>query len=145
MEISNFRLRSEEYEKIRLVLGAVQQRIGANWVFLINRNGQEIAHLGNPDVDIQALSSLAASNLAATFGLAAIFGENEFQRIYHRGRKHSILINPVGNTALLLMVFPSRNQSSVDLTSLQQAALILNDILSKSAKIQPRKASSGHS
>ncbi|RPJ85647.1 MAG: roadblock/LC7 domain-containing protein, partial [Acidobacteria bacterium] len=84
MEIPNFKLEAEEYEKILLVLASLHQKLKADSVFLINRTGQEIAHEGSSNrFDVQALSSLAASNLAATFGLASVIGEREFERIYH--------------------------------------------------------------
>lgn len=135
MEISNFKLESAEYEKILFIISSLQDRLKAETVFLINRNGQEIAGQGEHNsLDIQALSSLAASNLAATFGLATLIGEGEFERIYHKGEKNSILINPVGEYALLLLVIQVKNEKHIDLKSLKQAALILEDILKKCTK-----------
>lgn len=132
MEIPNFRLAADEYEKIVFILKHLQDKLHSESIFLINRNGQKIADHGNArDIDTQALSSLAASNLAATFGLASLIGENEFERIYHQGEVNSILINPVGHYAMLLMVFDVRNGQRIDFTSLKQAALILEDVLSK--------------
>lgn len=132
MEISNFKLEATEYRKIVFILSSLQERVQANAIFLINRNGQEIAkHAQEDSLDVQALSSLAASNLAATFGLAALIGENEFERIYHKGEKNSILINPVGEYALLLLIVQVKNERSLDLTRVRQAVLVLTDILKK--------------
>lgn len=135
MEISNFKLETREYDKILFILSSLHEKLKADAVFLINRNGQGIANQGEVDsVDIQALSSLAASNLAATFGLAKLIGEGEFERIYHKGEKNSILINPIGEYALLLLVIQVKNEKGLDLKSLNQAALILEDILGKCTK-----------
>lgn len=132
MEISNFKLEAQEYEKIVFILSSLHEKLKADAVFLINRNGQEIARHGKKDsIDVQALGSLAASNLAATFGLASLIGEKEFERIYHKGEKISILINPVGEYALLLLMVPVKNEKDVDLKRLRQAVMILADILRK--------------
>ncbi|MGH9340321.1 MAG: roadblock/LC7 domain-containing protein [Acidobacteriota bacterium] len=133
MEISNFRLESEEYEKILFILSSLQQKSNASSIFLINRNGQQIAQEGVADgLDVQSLSSLAASNLAATFGLARLIGEREFERVYHKGDKRSILINPIGEYAFLLLLVEVNSENHVDPKSLNQASLILGDILRKS-------------
>lgn len=134
MEVPNFKLDSEEYDKITTILGHLIARTTAESVCLINRNGQDIAHRGGVDgIDIHALSSLAASNLAATFGLANLIGEGEFKRIYHRGQRFSIIINPVGELALILLILPANLSDRIDLRSVGQAALILEDILRKCA------------
>ncbi len=135
MEVPNFRIGTGEYEKIEKILSRLYERLRAQSVCLINRNGQDIAHTGGFDgLDIQSLASLAASNLAATFGLAALIGESEFQRIYHRGRQRSIVITPVANLALILVVLPVDREDSRDYRSLGQAALILQDVLRRCAK-----------
>ena len=132
MEVPNFKIAREEYDKIVLILSHLHKRARASSVCLINRNGQDIAHEGQFDgLDIQALSSLAASTLAATFGLASLIQEEEFQRIYHRGRKNSLIITPVAELALLLIVLPTGQEDGRDLASLGQAILILEDILRK--------------
>ena len=132
MEVPNFRIDAEEYEKIVVILNRVLDRARAESVCLINRNGQDIAHTGNVDgLDIQAVSSLAASNLAATFGLASLIGEAEFQRLYHRGRQNSIIITPVSNLALILIILSADQDETRDFRSLGQASLILEDILRK--------------
>jgi predicted regulator of Ras-like GTPase activity (Roadblock/LC7/MglB family) len=135
MEIPNFKLAAEEYEKILLVISSLNQRLKAESVFLINRTGQEIAHEGTSSrIDVQALSSLAASNLAATFGLASLIGEREFERIFHKGDKTNILMTPVGEFAFLLFLLKGKEEHEVDLKSVHRASLILEDVLKKCSK-----------
>lgn len=135
MEVPNFKLEAEEYEKILVVLSSLNRRLKADSVFLINRTGQEIAHEGNSNrIDIQALSSLAASNLAATFGLARVIGEHEFRRIYHKGEKTNILMSPIGEFAFLLFLMRGKEEREVDFTSIRHASLILEDVLKKCGK-----------
>lgn len=133
MEVANFKLQVEEYEKIVFIISSLQEKLKASAVILISRNGQEIAFIGEMvSLDRQSLSSLAASSLAATFGLAHLIGEKEFERVYHKGDQRSILINPAGELALLLFILDSEQKRKVDLKSLTQASLILEDILEKS-------------
>ncbi|RPJ54523.1 MAG: hypothetical protein EHM23_28825 [Acidobacteria bacterium] len=139
MEIPNFKLEAEEYEKILLVLASLHQKLKADSVFLINRTGQEIAHEGSSNrFDVQALSSLAASNLAATFGLASVIGEREFERIYHKGEKTNILMSPIGEFAFLLFLLRDREEHDLDLKAIRHASLILEDVLKKcSRRLRP--------
>jgi predicted regulator of Ras-like GTPase activity (Roadblock/LC7/MglB family) len=132
MEIPNFKLEVEEYEKILFILSSIHQKLAAEAVYLINRNGQEIARQGgSSQLDIQAVCSLAASNLAATFGMASLIGEREFERIYHMGEKTSILMTPIGEHAFLLFFLDANKEADYDFRSLKQAGLILDDILAK--------------
>lgn len=135
MQIWNFKLDRGEFSKIQQILSSLAEKTQVDSVFLINRNGQEIAHQGDADaIDALALASLAASNLAATFGLATLVGEDEFDRIYLRGRRLSILVCPAGRHALLLFVIQARNEHKLDVRNLKQAALVLEDVLKKCTK-----------
>ena len=135
MEISNFRLEAGEFRKIQQILASLAEKTKVEAVFLINRNGQEITRHGNSDsIDVLALSSLAASNLAATFGLASVIGEAEFERIYLRGRRLSVLVCPAGEYALLLFILKVENEKALNIRSLRQAALVLQDVLKKCTK-----------
>lgn len=130
MEFLDLKLRPEEFEKIGKVLASLKNRLGAESVCLISRNGQEIARAGRlGSIDRDALSSLAASCLAATYGLAKLLGEEEFERIYQKGERRSILINRAGENALLLLVFRLDGSQEIDLKGLRQGALILEDVL----------------
>ncbi len=135
MDISNFKLEAGEFRKIQQILASLAEKTRVDAVFLINRNGQEITHHGRADsIDVLALSSLAASNLAATFGLASVIGEAEFERIYLRGEDRSVLISPAGDYALLLFILKVENEKELNIRNLKQAALVLQDVLKKCTK-----------
>ena len=132
--MSNFKLEAEEFSKIERVLSSVLEKSRVEAVYLINRNGQAIATEGNLGlVDKQALSTLAAGKLAATFGLASILGEEEFHIEYLRGRRISVLISPAGPHALLLFVTQLANEKKLKVWNLKQAVLVVDDVLKKSA------------
>ena len=89
----------------------------AKVVFLVDKDGQEIASQGEVgNLDTTSLASLAAGNVAATGGMAALLGETEFPTLSHEGEKESIHISVVGRL-LLMVVFDDR--SSLGLVKLR--------------------------
>jgi predicted regulator of Ras-like GTPase activity (Roadblock/LC7/MglB family) len=89
----------------------------AKVVFLVDKDGQEIASLGEVgNLDTTSLASLAAGNVAATGGMAQLIGEKEFPTLSHEGQKESIHISVIGRL-LLVVVFDDR--SSLGLVKLR--------------------------
>jgi len=135
MEMSNFRIDQEEYNKIQSILSSLVEKSGAMLASLISRSGQEIAFFGGNDlVDRIALSALAASNLAATFGIAELIDEQEFERVYHRGKQKSILMMPVGQEVFVLFVFPNTIKSIESFKAVKSSVVVLKDLLKTSGK-----------
>ncbi len=95
-----------DHQRIKGVLGTMQQELAADLVLLIHRSGQHIASEGPAhDLDLTALSSLAAASLAATDGLAQIVGEKEFSVLFQQGRNRSIHISSVDSQFCLVLIF----------------------------------------
>jgi predicted regulator of Ras-like GTPase activity (Roadblock/LC7/MglB family) len=106
MTSPNIVLYEKEYLAIKSILATVQKDLGADLVLLINRSGQQIAADGPAsDVDLTAMASLAAANLAATNGLAGLIGEREFSVLYHQGKNRSILISDLSRQFSLVLLF----------------------------------------
>jgi predicted regulator of Ras-like GTPase activity (Roadblock/LC7/MglB family) len=106
MTSPNIVLYESEYRAIKSILAMVQSELRADLVLLINRSGQQIAADGPAsDVDLTAMASLAAANLAATNGLAGLIGEREFSVLYHQGRHRSILISDLSREFSLVLLF----------------------------------------
>jgi predicted regulator of Ras-like GTPase activity (Roadblock/LC7/MglB family) len=102
-------LREREYHQIKAVLARLRIDASARVVFLVDKDGQEIAvqgELGN--LDTTSLASLAAGNVAATGGMAELIGEKEFPTLSHEGERESIHISVVGRL-LLIVVFDERS------------------------------------
>jgi predicted regulator of Ras-like GTPase activity (Roadblock/LC7/MglB family) len=79
-------------------------------VFLIDKNGQQIAAAGEIDqFDTTSLASLTAGNVAATDGLAKLIGEREFSVLFHEGQQDHIHISIVANRAILVVIFDDRS------------------------------------
>ena len=86
-------LYDEEFQKIKDALQRLRQDANANVVFLVDKNGQQIAAVGDIEsLDTTSLASLTAGNVAATDGLARLIGEKEFSILFHEGEKDNIHI-----------------------------------------------------
>src|ERR1700745_239106 len=102
-------LREQQYHQIKAVLARLRMDASAKVVFLVDKDGQEIASQGEVgNLDTTSLASLAAGNVAATGGMAKLIGENEFPTLSHEGEKESIHISVIGRV-LLLVVFDDRS------------------------------------
>ena len=110
-------LREQQYHQIKAVLARLRMDSSAKVVFLVDKDGQEIASQGEVGtLDTTSLASLAAGNVAATGGMAEIIGEKEFPTLSHEGERGSIHICVIGRL-LLMVVFDER--SSLGLVKLR--------------------------
>ena len=110
-------LREQQYHQIKAVLARLRMDASAKAVFLVDKDGQEIAAQGEVGtLDTTSLASLAAGNVAATGGMAQLIGEKEFPTLSHEGEKESIHISVIGRL-LLVVVFDDR--SSLGLVKLR--------------------------
>jgi predicted regulator of Ras-like GTPase activity (Roadblock/LC7/MglB family) len=102
-------LYEEEFQKIKQAMQRLLQDASANLVFLVDKNGQQIAAVGDMNsVDTTSLASLTAGNVAATDGLARLIGEKEFSILFHEGEKDNIHISIVARRVILVVIFDER-------------------------------------
>ena len=107
---SNLVMYEEEFDRIQQLLNRLRVDASAKIVFLVDKNGQQIAGAGEIDqVDTTSLASLTAGNVAATDGLARLIGEKEFSILFHEGRKDNIHISIVGQRLILVVIFDERS------------------------------------
>jgi predicted regulator of Ras-like GTPase activity (Roadblock/LC7/MglB family) len=100
----------EEFDRITQTLNRLRTDANAKIVFLVDKNGQQIANAGEVDlVDTTSLASLTAGNVAATDGLARLIGEKEFSILFHEGLKDNIHISIVGQRLILVVIFDERS------------------------------------
>jgi len=100
----------EEFNRISSLLQRLKVDASAKIVFLVDKNGQQIAGAGEIDkIDATSLASLTAGNVAATDGLAKLIGEKEFSILFHEGRKDNIHISIVGQRLILVVIFDERS------------------------------------
>lgn len=115
-------MREPQYERIISALYKLRADSASRVVFLVDKNGQQIAAQGDlTNLDTTSLASLAAGNVAATGGMAQLIGEKEFPTLSHEGERESIHICIIGR-ALLVVVFDERSSLGLVKLRVKQAS-----------------------
>ena len=112
------------------------QQTNAILAFLVDRNGQLIASVGQrqESIDITSLASLTAGNIAAAGGMARILGEEEFSILFHEGERENIHITLIGR-AVLVVVFDQRSSLGLVRLRVKKSVEVLGKIF---AHVQQR-------
>ncbi len=109
MTLPDLVLYDEEFRKIKESLNRLASDANAKVVFLVDKNGQQIAAVGDlQSLDTTSLASLTAGNVAATDGLARLIGEKEFSILFHEGERDNIHISIVAQRVILVVIFDER-------------------------------------
>jgi predicted regulator of Ras-like GTPase activity (Roadblock/LC7/MglB family) len=117
----------EDFRRLQRVLRKLRSDSEASVVLLVDKNGQRIASVGDVDaLDMTALASLTAGNVAATDGLARILGEREFSVLLHEGDKENIHVSIVGRRVILVVIFSDRSSLGLVRLRVRQAAAELD-------------------
>jgi predicted regulator of Ras-like GTPase activity (Roadblock/LC7/MglB family) len=104
--MSDFLLFDEEFHLIKDVISRLKTDAQAKVVFIVDKNGQQIAAQGDLEaLDTTSLASLTAGNVAATDGLAKLIGEKEFPVLFHEGERDNVYIAIVGQRVILVVIF----------------------------------------
>ena len=110
MTTAHMEVYEPEFRKLEEALARLRSDANAKAVFLIDKNGQQIAAAGETEhFDSTSLASLTAGNVAATDGLAKLIGEREFSVLFHEGQRDHIHISIVSQRAILLVIFDERS------------------------------------
>ena len=100
----------EEFKHIEAELSKLHQQANAKVIFLVDKNGQLIASVGETQkLDTTSMASLTAGNIAATGGMARLLGEKEFSILFHEGKRDNIHISMIGQRVILVVVFDQRS------------------------------------
>ena len=129
----------EEFNQIKAIISKLRIDANAKVVFLVDKNGQQIAAHGDiENLDTTSLASLTAGNVAATDGLAHLIGERGFPVLSHEGERDNIHISIVASRVILVVIFDER--SSLGLVRLRvkkagaQLAKVFEDIQKRSER-----------
>lgn len=121
-------MHEQQFQQLRLILGKLRLESFSRVVFLVDKNGQQIATNGDVgDLDTTSLASLAAGNVAATGGMARLIGEREFPTLSHEGERESIHICIIGRV-LLVVVFDDRSSLGLVKLRVKQASRDLSSL-----------------
>jgi predicted regulator of Ras-like GTPase activity (Roadblock/LC7/MglB family) len=111
-----------QYRQLGHILNKLRHESFSRVVFLVDKNGQQIAVHGDVgSIDTTSLASLAAGNVAATGGMAQLIGEKEFPTLSHEGERESIHICIIGRM-LLVVVFDERSSLGLVKLRVKQAS-----------------------
>ncbi len=103
-------MHEQQFQQLRLILGKLRLESFSRVVFLVDKNGQQIATHGDmKGVDATSLASLTAGNVAATDGLAKLIGEKEFSILFHEGERDNIHISLVAQRVILVVIFDEKS------------------------------------
>ena len=139
MTLPDLVLYDEEFRKIKESLQRLASDANANVVFLVDKNGQQIAAVGDvQSIDTTSLASLTAGNVAATDGLARLIGEREFSILFHEGERDNIHISIVAQRVILVVIFDERTSLGLVRLRVRRAMAelerIFEDIAGKAEK-----------
>src|ERR671938_2192573 len=132
-------MHERQYERIVSVLHKLRSDSASRVVFLVDKNGRQIAVQGDvSNLDTTSLASLAAGNVAATGGMANLIGEREFPTLSHEGERESIHICIIGRT-LLVVVFDDRSSLGLIKLRVKQASRELSALFEEVERIAAQR------
>ena len=133
----------EEFNQIKQIISKLRVDANAKVVFLVDKNGQQIAAHGDiENLDTTSLASLTAGNVAATDGLARLIGEKEFSILFHEGEKDNIHISIVAQRVILVVIFDERSSLGLVRLRVRRATTELDKIFDDIArKVEKEKES----
>jgi predicted regulator of Ras-like GTPase activity (Roadblock/LC7/MglB family) len=122
----------EEYQRIKVIIARLRSDSNAKLVFLVDKNGQQIAAQGDlENLDATSLASLTAGNVAATDGLAKLIGEKEFSILFHEGERDNIHISIVAQRVILVVIFDSHSSLGLVRLRVRKASQELTEVFEK--------------
>jgi len=135
----------EEFNQIKQIISKLRIDANAKVVFLVDKNGQQIAAHGDiENLDTTSLASLTAGNVAATDGLARLIGEKEFSILFHEGEKDNIHISIVAQRVILVVIFDEKSSLGLVRLRVKKASHELNDVFARiMSKVESEKAAAG--
>ena len=144
MGASDLILYEEEFQKIKEIISKLRVDANASVVFLVDKNGQQIAATGDIEgLDTTSLASLTAGNVAATDGLAKLIGEKEFSVLFHEGEKDNIHISIVGGKVILVLIFDERSSLGLVRLRVKRSSEELNRVFKQILEKTERERASG--
>ena len=146
MGASDLIMYEEEFQKIKDVISKLRVDANANVVFLVDKNGQQIAATGDVErLDTTSLASLTAGNVAATDGLAKLIGEKEFAVLFHEGEKENIHISIVSGKVILVVIFDERSSLGLVRLRVKRGSDDLGKVFQQILEKTERERASGKS
>jgi len=140
-------LTTEQLAKIEQCLKTLQWETGARWVLLADMTGQFISERGLPrglnSLNVEAISALAAGNLATTREIARLIGEEaRFKLLLHEGEHQSVYLSDMEGELVLVTAFDNSIPIGMVRLHTKQAVNHLQKILREVRAAVPSPAAS---
>ena len=116
-----------QLEAIQGVLTRLKDAIPARLILLVDTSGQLVTSIGDSQgIDLTALGSLVAGDLAASQEIARLTGEfQEFQMVLREGEHSHMILSEAGNHLVFLALFSKEVPLGWARKLIQKAAAIL--------------------
>jgi predicted regulator of Ras-like GTPase activity (Roadblock/LC7/MglB family) len=135
-----FVMYEDAFRRIDEELRRLYQLSNAKLVFLVDKNGQLIASVGETrNIDTTALASLTAGNIAATGGIAKLLGQKEFSILFHEGERDNIHISLVANRVILVVVFDQRSSLGLVRLRVKRSSQVLEQVFQEMDRMKPEE------
>ena len=132
---SQWAIHEEDSLRIQAVIDRLVSDSNSRSIYIVDKTGQLISQAGQTDgIDGTSLASLAAGCVAATGGLAQLFGEEEFPSHFHQGRRENLHISLVGQRIILMVVFDESSSLGLVRLRVKKASSQLSRILEEAQK-----------
>lgn len=135
-------LSESNYAEIRAVVTELVTKTRARTIVFADMNGHPICQGGaRAELDIAALTALAAGEFSATAEIARLIGEpGKFRLLLHEGTKGNVYIATVSGSYLLLIVFDPSVALGVVRVFTAKAVAVLNRILEGARRAEEEAA-----
>ena len=143
MAVADLVILEQDHTRFVSALDRLRNEANARLVFLLDKNGQQIAACGDLNgVDPTSLASLTAGNVAATDGLAKLIGEREFSILFHEGEHDNLHINVIGGIVILVVLFDERSSLGLVRLRVKKASVELGAVVEEIVlRAETRRAS----
>lgn len=122
-------LYEEEHNRLNNICARLWRDALATAIFLIDPNGQLVTGVGRHEhIDTTALASLVAGSVAATTGLAQLFGEEDFPTHFHEGHRENLYIARVAEGLILSLIFDERSSLGLVRLRVKKAAAEISEV-----------------
>lgn len=104
--MSDFAIYTADAAKIQALLEAYRQGTKAEYLLLCHRDGSVIAEVGTTTRDSSTLAVLGTASFDSARQIGLMIGEPGFQSVSYTGTNRSVYISAVGESLLMVQVFP---------------------------------------
>ncbi len=99
-------IHEEEYKDINEELKKLHDQTPSKLVFLVDKEGSQIASVGDSSLfDTASFASLAVSNVIAAKNIADFLGQKEFTLLAQEGEIDSVYISLILDRIILVVIF----------------------------------------